>query len=66
MNKHIFLSALMITMLFLVGLSSCDLDYLPSDEVSPEQLAQNYEGLCIMTDGNYAGLKDDMAYKGSS
>lgn len=65
MNNRFF-TVLAVTMLTLVGLSSCDLNYLPSDEVSPDQLAKNYDGLCIMTDGNYAGLKTDMEYKGKS
>lgn len=66
MKKHFFLPIMAITLLSLVGLSSCNLENLPSDEVSPEQLAKNYNGLCIMTDGNYAALKEDMPYKGKS
>lgn len=64
MKKHFFLSA--VTVLALIGFSSCNLENLPSDEVSPAQLAKNYNGLCIMTDGNYAALKEDMPYKGKS
>lgn len=63
-KKNFFLSAVIV--FALIGLSSCSLENLPSDEVSPAQLAKNYNGLCIMTDGNYAALKEDMPYKGKS
>ena len=47
-------------------LPSCDFGLFPQDEVTSEFLVQNYEGLCMMTDGNYAMLKDNMEYRGSS
>ncbi|MBQ6983593.1 MAG: RagB/SusD family nutrient uptake outer membrane protein [Paludibacteraceae bacterium] len=62
MNKHIFLFIAVLA----VCLTACDLDYFPQDEVTSESLAQSYEGLCTMTDGNYAMLKDNMEYHGTS
>ena len=53
-------------LVFPLVLASCNLDYFPQDEVTSESLAQNYEGLCTMTDGNYAMLKDNMEYHGTS
>ncbi|MBO4361343.1 MAG: RagB/SusD family nutrient uptake outer membrane protein [Paludibacteraceae bacterium] len=47
-------------------LTACNLDYFPQDEVTSEMLAQNYEGLRAMTDGNYSMLKADMEYRGTS
>jgi len=61
--KH--LSYIGIIVLALLS-TSCDLDYFPSDEVTSEFLTQNYEGLCLMTDGNYSMLKDNMEYQGST
>lgn len=49
-----------------IFLSACNLDYFPNDEVSVPQMTKTYEGLCTLTDGNYATLKADMEYKGSS
>ena len=55
-----------LLLVFPLVLASCNLDYFPQDEVTSESLAQNYEGLCTMTDGNYAMLKDNMEYHGTS
>lgn len=66
MKKHLYIIATINVLLLAIGVSSCKMDYFPSDEVNPEQLSQTYDGLCIMTDGNYAMLKDNMAYQGSS
>lgn len=49
-----------------LALTACNLDFFPNDEVSLPQLSGTYEGLCKLTDGNYATLKTDMEYKGSS
>lgn len=51
---------------FLFGLSSCDLNYFPSDEVNSGFLTESYEGLCTMTDGVYSMFKDAMEYRGTS
>jgi len=66
MNNRTFFLAIATFVLAAVGLCSCELNYFPSDEVSPEQLSKSYEGLCIMTDGNYSMLKANMEYQGSS
>ncbi|MBE6324802.1 MAG: RagB/SusD family nutrient uptake outer membrane protein [Bacteroidales bacterium] len=47
-------------------LPACDFGFFPQDEVTSESLVRSYEGLCMMTDGNYAMLKDNMEYHGSS
>ena len=47
-------------------LPACDFGFFPQDEVTSEFLKQSYDGLCIMTDGNYAMLKDNMEYRGTS
>ena len=44
-------------MLFL--LTSCNLDYAPSDGMSPSQLTQAQSGAVYMTDGNYSLFKDE-------
>lgn len=62
MKPYAFAAAALLSL----ALTACDLSYFPSDEVTSETLIQNYEGLRTMTDGNYAMLKDNMEYKGSS
>ena len=47
-------------------LPACDFGFFPQDEVTSETLTQSYDGLCIMTDGNYSMLKDNMEYHGTS
>jgi len=61
MNVRVVLSVVLAAVL-----SACNTDFFPQDEVTSESLAQSYEGLCMMTDGNYAMLKDNMEYRGSS
>ena len=62
--KHLWL--FVTGTLLCATLASCDLNYFPQDEVTGESLAQNYDGLRTMTDGNYAMLKDNMEYQGTS
>lgn len=47
-------------------LSSCDLDYFPTDAMSPDQLKSDPGGALYATDGNYSMFKDRMAYRGES
>jgi len=48
-----------ILMLFI--LTSCNLDFSPTDGMSPEQLAKDPSGAAYMTDGNYSLFKDEFA-----
>ena len=43
----------------LILLSSCNLDFFPTDGMSPEQLAKDQSGAAYMTDGNYSLFKDE-------
>ncbi len=51
-----------ISLLFLV--TACDLDFFPSDAMTPEQLAKDPGGAVYITDGNYSMFKDEYEYKG--
>lgn len=51
-----------ISLLFLV--TACDLDFFPSDAMTPEQLAEDPGGAVYITDGNYSMFKDEYEYKG--
>lgn len=46
--------------------TSCDLDYFPTDALSPDQLKSDPGGALYATDGNYSMFKDLMAYRGES
>ena len=48
-----------IPMLFI--LTSCNLDFAPTDGMTPEQLAKDPSGAAYMTDGNYSLFKDEFA-----
>jgi len=43
----------------LILLTSCNLDFFPTDGMSPEQLAKDQSGAAYMTDGNYSLFKDE-------
>jgi hypothetical protein len=43
---------------------SCDLDYSPSDALTPEQLSDDPGGAVYITEGNYSMFKDEYEYKG--
>jgi hypothetical protein len=51
-----------ISLLFLV--TSCDLDYFPSDALTPDQLSADPGGAVYITEGNYSMFKDEYEYKG--
>lgn len=42
-------------------LSACNLDFSPTDGMTPEQLAKDPSGAAYMTDGNYSLFKDEFA-----
>lgn len=48
-----------IPMLFI--LTSCSLDFAPSDGMTPDKLAKDPSGASYMTDGNYSLFKDEFA-----
>lgn len=48
------------------AMSSCDLDHLPNDMLTPEQIEKDPASSVYVTDGNYAMFKDLLEYKGSS
>jgi len=54
------LNLLYIIPMFLI-LASCNLNYFPTDGMSPEQLAKDQSGAAYMTDGNYSLFKDEFA-----
>ena len=58
--KRIFL--VIIPMLILT--TSCNLDFFPSDELSPDQLSKDPGGALYITDGNYSIFKDEFEYRG--
>lgn len=51
------------SLLFMVT-TSCNLDYYPSDALTPEQLSKDPGGAVYITDGNYSMFKDEYEYKG--
>lgn len=51
------------SLLFMVT-TSCNLDYYPSDALTPEQLSKDPGGAVYITDGNYSIFKDEYEYKG--
>ncbi len=52
-----------ITCIFLL-FTSCDLNYYPSDSLTPEQLSDDPSGAVYITEGNYSMFKDEYEYKG--
>lgn len=47
-------------------LSSCNLDYMPNEMITPEQIEKDPASSVYVTDGNYSMFKDVLAYKGST
>jgi hypothetical protein len=52
---------LLYAILMLFILTSCNLDFSPTDGMTPEQLAKDPSGAAYMTDGNYSLFKDEFA-----
>lgn len=59
-------SGLIIVLAGFFALSSCNLDYLPDEMLTPEQIEKDPASSVYVTDGNYAMFKDLLEYKGSS
>ncbi len=55
-----------IIILIVVTLSmiSCEMDYLPNDKLTPEQVEQDPSSAEYITDGNYSMFKERMVYRG--
>lgn len=60
MRKIIILIALTLSMI------SCEMDYLPNDKLTPEQVEQDPSSAEYITEGNYAMFKDQMEYMGQT
>lgn len=60
MKKIIVYAASLLLMVTI----SCNLDYYPSDALTPEQLSDDPGGAVYITDGNYSMFKDEYEYKG--
>ncbi|MDR1092271.1 MAG: RagB/SusD family nutrient uptake outer membrane protein [Prevotella sp.] len=58
MKKIIILAVMALTMF------SCEMDYLPNDKLTPEQMEQDPSSAEYITDGNYSMFKAQMEYKG--
>lgn len=61
MKKLLYLTAAFTVML---GISSCKLDYFPSDELNGDALMSNEKGAQYIVDGCYAMLKEEYEYLG--
>ncbi len=48
------------------GLTSCELDFFPTDAMTPDQLRTDPGGALYATDGNYSMFKDRLPYRGES
>ncbi|MFA7042782.1 MAG: RagB/SusD family nutrient uptake outer membrane protein [Bacteroidales bacterium] len=59
--KKIILFILPLMML----MTACNLDYFPSDAMTPDQLKSDPSSATYLTDGNYSMLKDVLEYKGT-
>ena len=56
--------ALLMALVAGVVLSSCNLEYFPSDELNDQVLLQNESGAAYIMDGCYALLKDEIDFLG--
>ncbi|MFN8207583.1 MAG: RagB/SusD family nutrient uptake outer membrane protein [Bacteroidales bacterium] len=62
MKKFIYPYILIFTAL--VGLQSCELEYDPTDQITPEKLVNMPGGLQNIANGNYSMLKDVLTFNG--
>lgn len=53
-----------IIILGIIAFSSCNLDHLPNDMLTQEQIEQDPSSAVYVTEGNYAMFKDQLEYKG--
>lgn len=63
-EKIMKMKNLIIFLIALLPLTSCELDFYPSDAMTPEQLSKDPGGAVYITDGNYSLFKDEYEYKG--
>ena len=56
---------IIIAIIGLFFLPSCEMDFLPNEKIAPEQLENDPSGAIYATDGNYAMFKDRLIYAGS-
>lgn len=50
----------------LIGFTSCELDFFPTDAMTPDQLKSDPGGALYATDGNYSMFKDRLPYRGET
>lgn len=62
--KKIIFSYIFLTLIFLVQSCVKDMDVAPSDQISTESLGTSVDGIRIVTNGNYALLKDGVSFQG--
>lgn len=55
---------IIILMAVTLSVVSCDMDYLPNDKLTPEQMEQDPSSAEYVTEGNYAMFKNQMEYMG--
>lgn len=60
------INKLIILLAGIFAFSSCDLDFMPNDMITPEQIQKDPSSSVYVTDGNYAMFKDILEYKGST
>lgn len=53
-----------VALCMVLGMSSCNLDYFPSDELNSDLLLQDAKGAEYVMDGCYALLKDEVEFLG--
>lgn len=50
----------------MLSITSCDLNFFPSDAITSDQLSADPSGATYSTDGNYSMFKDILEYKGTT
>lgn len=55
-----------LTLVGVLALTSCNMDYLPNDMLTPEQMGQDPSSAVYVTEGNYTMFKDQLEYMGQS
>ena len=51
-------------LLVFIGLSGCEMDYIPADQVSTELIVNSADGIINVTNGNYALFKEGIEFNG--
>lgn len=55
---------LLILSIGMMLFAACEMDYDPTDQITPEKLIEMPGGLASITNGNYAMLKDVLTFNG--